>query len=457
MSVSAPALDSPAERKNFYRAVFSLVLPMALQNLINVAVQAADVMMLGRVSEKVLSGASLAGQVAFILNICFFGITSGASVLASQYWGKGQRETIDRILGIALRFSLVAAFLFTVLGFCFPAFCLSVFTGDPEVIAEGAKYLRILSLSFLLSSVTMTYLNVIRSLERVVVSMVTYLISLCCNVLLNALLIFGLFGFPEMGIEGAAVATLTARAVELFIVLIYAGSKKSPLRLSVKNIFVRDKVLFFDYVRYSAPVVLNELAWGGGASMTAAIVGHLGSSVVAANSVTQVTRQLAMVVGFGLANAAAVLIGKAIGANDEEKAKLYGRRFTRLSVVFGLCSALVILPCIPAMLHFMVLSDESRRYLIVMMLMMTYFVFLQNINSTVIVGICRAGGDTAFGLIADVGTMWLFSIVLGAVGAFVFRWPVPVVYALLLSDEVIKLPLIIWRYKSRKWLKNVTR
>lgn len=450
-------MSLPGERRAFYRSVFALVLPMALQNLINVAVQAADVMMLGRVGEKVLSGASLAGQVAFIMNLGFFGITSGAAVLASQYWGKGEKETIGKILGIALRLSLLIALLFTAVAFFFPSFCLSLFTNDPEVIAEGSKYLKILSLSFLLSAVSMTYLNVIRSLEKVIVSTVVYSVSLVCNILLNAVLIFGLCGFPAMGIQGAAVATLTARVVEVLIVFFYAGSRRSPLKLSLKQIFVRDKLLFADFMRYSSPVIINELAWGGGTSMTAVIIGHLGSAVVAANSVTQVTRQLAMVVGLGLANAAAVMIGKALGGNDEEKALLYGKRFMRLAVIFGLCSALVILPCIPVMLHFMVLSEESRTYLIVMMLMMTCFVFLQNINSTVIVGICRAGGDTKFGLLADVGSMWFFSIILGAVSAFVFHWSVPVVYMFLLSDEVLKLPLVVWRYKSRKWLKNVTR
>lgn len=441
----------------FYQSVFSLVLPMALQNLINVAVQAADVMMLGRVGEKVLSGASLAGQVAFIMNLGFFGITSGACVLASQYWGKGDKKTIEKILGIALRFSLMIAALFTAAAFFFPGFCMSLFTDDPEVVTEGAKYLRILSLSFLLSAVSVTYLNVIRSLEKVVISTVVYSVSLVCNIVLNALLIFGLFGLPAMGIEGAAAATLSARAVEVLIVFFYAGGKKSPLRFSFKNLFVRDKVLFSDFVKYSAPVMINELAWGGGTSMTAVIIGHLGSSVVAANSVTQVTRQLAMVVGMGLANAAAVMIGKALGGNDSEKALLYGKRFMRLALVFGVGAALLILPCIPVMLHFMVLSGESKSYLIVMMLMMSGFVLLQNVNSTVIVGICRAGGDTTFGLLADVGSMWFFSIILGALSAFVFHWSVPLVYLCLLSDEVIKLPLVLWRYQSRRWLKNVTR
>jgi Na+-driven multidrug efflux pump len=205
------------------------------------------------------------------------------------------------------------------------------------------------------------------------------------------------------------------------------------------------------------PVVINELMWGTGVSMNAAVLGHLGSSVVAANSVAQVARQLATVVAFGVASAAAIMIGKAIGEKKEEVAKEYGKRFVILSILVSIVGALVVLLVRPLAMANMSVSDDATKYLSMMMLVMTYFVIAQAYNATMIVGVFRAGGDTKFGLILDVSTMWGGSILLGALAAFVFHWSVPVVYIILMADELIKLPITTWRYKSYKWINNVTR
>ena len=211
--------------KKFYRQVFALVIPMALQNLINVGVTAADVLMLGRVSEKVLSGASLAGQVQFIMTLILFGTTSGATVLTAQYWGKKDTRTIEKILGMGMTIGISCAAVFTLLAEIIPGTLLRIYTNDPAVIAEGIKYLRIVGLSYILMAATQVYLYIMRSIERVVIATVVYSVSLVCNVIVNALLIFGLFGFPRLGIMGAALGTLTARIVELVIVIWYAKTK----------------------------------------------------------------------------------------------------------------------------------------------------------------------------------------------------------------------------------------
>ncbi|MCI8501959.1 MAG: MATE family efflux transporter [Oscillospiraceae bacterium] len=451
------ALGSKEERRSFYKSVFFLVLPMALQNLINVAVTSADVLMLGSVGETVLSASSLAGQVQFVMTLIFFGLTSGAAVLTAQYWGKGDTKTIEKVIGIAMRFSILVAFLFTVVVELFPYQVMSIFTAEQPVIEEGVKYLQIVAVSYLLTSVTMVYLNIMRSVEKVVISTIVYLCSLLCNIGVNAVLIFGLLGCPKLGIQGAAIGTVIARTLELAITLVYSRKKSNPVRLHFKNLFVRNKILFRDFFRFSIPVTLNELMWGLGVSMNSVIIGHLGSPVVAANSVAQVTRQLATVVAFGIANATAILIGKAIGGNLYDKARLYAKRFLRLTLIFGGIGALIVLGVAPVVLALMNLSAEAQGYLVIMMGVMSYFVFGQAINTTMIVGIFRAGGDTKFGLFLDVSTMWGGSILLGALCAFVFHWSIPWVYVVLMSDEIIKLPFTIWRYKSQKWLRNVTR
>lgn len=449
--------EEQQEDKNFYRKVIALVVPMALQNLINVGVTTADVVMLGKVGETVLSGASLAGQIQFILNLIFFGITSGAAVLTAQYWGKRDIRTIEKILGIALRMSLIAGIVFTSVTLAIPIQLMKVFTSEPEVIAQGAKYLRIVAFSYLFMSVSMIYLNIMRSVERVVISTVVYLLSLIVNIILNALLIFGLFGLPALGIEGAAIATLSARALELLIMLFYAYKINKEIRLRISDIFLREPVLFRDFLKYSGPVMANELMWGAGYSANAAIIGHLGSSAVAANSVAQVARQLSMVVVFGVAGAAAIMIGKAIGEGKEAMAEEYARKLVRLTLVGGFGGMAVILLVRPFLVANFAMTGLTAEYMGFMLMVMAVYVIGQAVNSVLVVGVFRAGGDTKFGLILDVASMWGGSILCGALAAFVFKFSIPVVYLILMCDELLKLPFCIKRYKTRVWLKNVTR
>lgn len=445
------------ETKAFYKMAFSLIMPMAIQNLINTGISSIDVLMLGRVSETVLSAASLASQVQFIMSLIFFGLTSGAAVLTAQYWGKQDKESIIKIMGICMRFSLSVAVFFTLVVLVFPAQIMGIFTNEQPVIDQGVKYLRIISLSYIFMSITMIYLNIMRSVERVVVSTVVYLISLVSNVIIASLLIFGMFGAPKLGIQGSAIATLASRGIELIVVIIYAAKFNHVLRFKPSSLFLRDKNLFHDFLYYSIPVTLNELMWGSGVALNSVVIGHLGSSVVSANSVTQIARQLAMVIAFGLANATAICIGKAIGENNLDTAKIYGNRFLKLSILTGIFGAVMILIARPIAMSALSLTPITREHLSVMMYVMSYFCIAQSINTTLVVGVFRGGGDTRFGLVLDTTTMWCGSILFGAIAAFLFKWSVPVVYMILMSDEIIKIPFTLLRFKSKKWLNNVTR
>lgn len=443
--------------KTFYRNVFALVIPMAIQNLINVGVTAADVIMLGKVGEKVLSGASLAGQIQFVMTLIFYGITSGATVMTAQYWGKKDTRTIEKILGMGLAAGLGTAIIFALAALLIPEPLMRIYTSDAEVITEGIRYLRIVGISYLFMAVTQVYLNIMRSIERVMIATAVYSISLLVNIFMNAVLIFGLMGFPQMGIKGAAVATLSARIAETVITLWYAYIKNKVVRIRIRDMFCIDKILFKDYMVYSMPVVLNELMWGLGSSANTAVIGHLGSAAVAANSVAQVARQLATVVVFGISNATAIYLGKTIGEKKMEHAKAYAKRFIWLCLILGTMGAAVILISAPIANATLALTGEAKQYLTFMFFVMSYFTIAQSLNATMVIGIFRSGGDTKFGLIMDVSTMWGFSILLGAAAAFVFHAGVPVVYILLMSDEVIKIPITVKRFLSYKWLKDVTR
>lgn len=441
----------------FYKSVFALVIPMALQNLINVGVTAADVIMLGRVGEKVLSGASLAGQVQYIMTLFLFGLTSGATVLTAQYWGKSDTKTIEKILALGMKAAVAVTLLFMIAALAIPKSLMQIFTGDPEVIAEGVKYLRIVAFSYVAMGITQTYLYIMRSVERVMVATVVYLLSLICNVILNAVFIFGLFGFPAMGIEGAAAATLLSRFLELGLVYGYARLYNRDIKFRFGYFWHVDGLLWMDFLKYALPVVVNEVMWGLGTAANTAILGHMGSAAVAANSVAQVARQLATVVAFGLSSATAIYLGKTIGEQRLEHAKAYAKQFLMLSVVMGAIGGLLILAASPLATAALSLTEAAKEYLRFMFFVMSYFVVAQAFNSTMVVGIFRSGGDTRFGLFLDVFTMWCCSILCGAVAAFVFKCSVPVVYVILMSDELIKVPITWMRYRSFKWLKDVTR
>lgn len=443
--------------KAFYKTVFALVVPMALQNLINVGVTATDVIMLGKVGEKVLSGSSLAGQVQYIMVLFLFGLTSGATVLTAQYWGKGDTKTIEKILAMGIRAAVTVTVIFTIAALTVPELLMKIFTGDPLVIAEGVKYLRIVAFSYVLMGITQVYLYIMRSVERVVVATVVYLASLICNVILNAIFIFGLFGCPEMGIRGAALATLISRILELLLVFGYAKTMNRDILFRFTYFLHLDQRLVKDFFKYAIPVVLNEVMWGMGTAANTAVLGHMGSAAVAANSVAQVARQLATVVSFGLSSATAIYLGKTIGEKKLEHAKAYAKRFLILSVIMGAAGGALILAASPIAAQALVLTSAAKKYLQFMFFVMSYFVVAQAFNTTMVVGTFRSGGDTKFGLIMDMSTMWGCSILFGALAAFVFHASVPIVYVILMSDELIKIPITLWRYRSYKWLKDVTR
>ena len=441
----------------FYKEIWMLVIPMALQNLITVGVTAADVFMLGKVGEKVLSGASLGGQIQYIMTLILFGITSGASVLTAQYWGKKDIRAIEKILGIGLKIGIFTSMGFTIAAELFPEQLMHIFTNDPLVIEHGIVYIRIVAFSYVIMSVTQIYLLVMRSIERVMIATVVFSVSLVCNILINAVLIFGLLGFPAMGISGAATGTLLSRIIELVIVIWYAKFKNREVKIVCKDILHVDRELFRDFLIYCMPVVFNELLWGLGTSANTAVIGHLGSAAVAANSVAQVSRQLATVVAFGVSNATAVYLGKTIGEGKYGLAKLYGNKFIKLSFLMGILGGTMILCSIPMVRSFMTLTPLADHYMVRMFAVMSYFTVCQSLNTTLIVGVFRAGGDTRFGLMLDMCTMWGCSILLGAAAAFIFHAPVMVVYVILMSDELVKIPFSFKRYFSYKWIKDITR
>ena len=451
-TVSAP-VGSKAEKKSFYRMVFRLALPIALQNLINTALSSADVVMLNYVSQEALAAVSLATNISFILGSVYFGMSSGASVLISQYWGKRDYDTIERVMGIAFRISMTVALVFAVAATLFPAALMRLYTGDEKLIVEGTTYLRVVGVSFLFMGVSMMYLNMMRAMERVVLSTATYFISFITNVILNAFFIFVM----HMGVLGVALATTIARFVEMAICIV-DGRRSCGVRFRMKYLFEKNALLMKDFIRLALPSMGNEIIWGLGFSMYSVILGHLSSDAVAANSIVSVVRNLATVVGFGLANGSAIVIGKAIGENRGDTVKLYARRMLKVTGISALAAAVIIVLVRPLILSFASeLTETAHGYLSTMLWINTYYSAGMILNSFLICGVFRAGGDAKYGFVADTIAMWCVFVPLGFLCGYVLKLPVMWVYFVICLDESFKFPVFLYHYLRKNWARNITR
>ncbi|MBQ5355397.1 MAG: MATE family efflux transporter, partial [Clostridia bacterium] len=431
-------------REGFYRELLALMVPIAVQNLITAAVSMADVLMVGQLNQTALSASSLAGQVQFILNFIFFGLTSSVTILAAQYWGKGDRRVLAKILGLGLYISLFVTTAAAVLCLTVPRAVMTFWTNEAELVEVGARYLRLVAPSYLFAGLTQPYLAVTKSCERVKFSMGLSIVTLGLNVILNAVLIFGLAGFPELGIEGAAIATSVSRGVELLICLWdFLHQKTFPRSPAV--VFALPKTLIADFGKYALPAFVNDILWGFAYNMNSVIMGHLGTDIVAANSIVTVVRELVTTVGFGMSSAAAIMLGKALGERKPEKALSDSSSLFRTTLLCGLVCGVILVAVTPLIPHIAKVSDTAASYMKVMMLLGAVYQIGQLVNTLVIAAILRCGGDTKFGMALDIITMWGWAVPVGLLTAFVFRLPPLVVYAFMCTDEFVKMPFALAR------------
>lgn len=445
-------------KDEFYNQIFKLVLPILIQNLLSAAVSSADVVMLKFVGQSAISAVSLASQYANVLFSIFYGLGTGVTMLCAQYYGKGDMQAVNVVQGIALRFSMLFSVTFSLCAAIIPRPMMMLFTDEPELITLGASYLRILSVAYFCWGIIEIYLSVLRSIERVAVCTLLNTMAFSLNILLNAVFIFGLLGAPKLGIMGVALATSISRAVELAgCVIVSVRSKDVKLRLSY--LFIKNKVLFQDFVHLSLPALGNDIVWGVAFSMYAVIIGHMGDDAVAANALVVVVRNLGTIFCYGIASAGGILIGKIIGENRLAEARSGARKMMKLTVISGILGGVIVLCSVPFVLRYAstTLTPTAMHYLKWMLLINTYYISGTAVNTSLIAGIFRAGGDSRFGFICDTIDMWCYAVPLGFFAAFVLKLPVLLVYFLLCTDEFVKWPWVIGHYKSGKWLKNITR
>ena len=440
----------------FYHKLVTLVFPIAFQQFMLAAVNASDALMLGRLNQDALSAVSLAGQVQFVFNLFMGGLTVGTSILAAQYYGKGDTASIEKIFAYVVKISAAISAVFFFAALLFPRGLMRIFTPEAILIENGVGYLRIVAISYLLTGISQIYLCVLKNTGYALKSTVISSTTVVMNILLNAVLIFGLLGAPALGIAGAALATSISKVVEA-VWACAESLRANRVRLRAKYLFRSERQLSGDYWRNTLPMLGDYLVWGCGFTMYSVIMGHLGSDAVAANSITNIVKNLIVCFCTGLGNGGGIIVGNELGQGNMEQAKEYGGRLCKLSIVSGVLSGLVLLAFSPLILRAAALTPRAVEYLKWMLVLCACYMVGKSFNMTTVAGIFPAGGDAKFGLLCDAVTMWVFAVPAGLLAAFVLKLPVVAVFLIINLDEIVKLPVVIRHYRKFGWLKNLTR
>ena len=450
--------------RGFYRRVWSLALPLILQNLITTSLGFVDTFMVGLLGQTELSAVTAANSPVFLLQTIVFGLISGLTILVSQYWGKGDTDAINRCMGVTMYAGLLLAGSISIVMFLFPETVMGLVTNNETLVRVGAPYLRIVGIGYIFNAVTSVYVGAQRSTENPVMGLAVFAVSMLLNTFLNYCLIFGHFGAPALGVTGAAIATFLSRVVEFLLTLGYAfASKRIPLRPGL--VFKPGREITRSFVRYATPVLCNEALWGLGTTMMTVIMGHMliSEEMLAAYAIMGNIDKFATVACFGLSGAASVIVGKCIG-EGKHKDEVYsvGWCLLFLSVAVGLvvsAGLLTLLPTvfIPFVYPLFHLEGLSLEIAVTMCIVYTCYVPLKAFDITNITGVLRAGGDSRMAAIMDVGPLWAVAVPLTALCGLVLDAPIWLICVVLYSESIIKAPWGIWRIRSRRWMNDVTR
>ncbi len=443
--------------KKFYRAFLALCLPIVLQNIISLSVNLTDNLMLGRYAESALSGVTAVNQIQFIYQNLLMGIGDGLVILSAQYWGRRDTASIRKVAGVSMRTALIAMVLLFAAASLFPTQVVGLFTGDRAIIAEGVRYLNIVRFTYPFFCVTTILLALLRSTEVVKIAFYLSLSTLCINFCINWVLIYGHFGMPRMGAAGAAVGTLAARMVEFAVVVLYMRKRENNLRVRLRDFLHVDRVIAGDYFRVSIPVILMASLWGVNTAMQTAILGHLNSSAIAANSMASNLFLLVKTAAVGSAATANVLIGKAIGEGDLRRVNDEAKTMQVMFVCMGICCGIVLFALTEPVLALYSFSEESRRlaraFLHILCVVMVGMSYQMPTNA----GIIRGGGDTRYTMLLDLISIWGIVIPLSFFAAFVLDAPPAAVVWCLNLDQLFKCVPAFLKVNYGSWVKQLAR
>lgn len=441
----------------FYKTFFSMMIIVALQNLVAYSVNMADNIMLGSYNQNALSGAATVNQIFFMVQQFALSIGNALVVLASQYWGERRIKPIRTLTGIALKLGIICSAVIILLCTLIPVPLLKLFTDSPEIIEEGLLYLSLIKWTFALFIITNVLMAALRSVGTVNISFYISIVSLIVNVGINYTLIFGKFGFPEMGVRGAAVGTFIARIVEFAIVFLYILKVDRKLHLFSGDLFKTDKSLRRDYTKVTIPIMLSQVLWGVSVPMQTAILGHLSADAIAANSVATTFYQYLKVIVIAMSSTSAVMIGNAIGRGDMKRIKSDARTMSVIDVVIGILLGLILLILRHPLLSLYNLSDSATSMALNLIIIMSFIMVGMSYQMPVSFGIIQGGGDTGFTMKMNMISTWVIVMPLSVMAAFWWNWPVEAVVLVIQSDQIFKgVPTFI-RFRSYKWIKKLTK
>ena len=442
------------ERKRSLRKeIVRLALPIALQQFMTALVGACDAIMLGKLSQDAMSAVSLATQVTFVFNLFMFAFMAGENMFVAQYYGKGDYTGISQVFSLVTKICGCIAVVFLAGTLFFPEQLMRILPNEETLIVLGSEYLRVIGISYVFSGIAQIFLAIMKNCGAVNMSTLINGVMVILNIALNAVFIFGLSGFPKMGIKGAALATVLATVVQFLWSVGYVLCRIRAVKFSLRSC---EKKLFGRFWQKTVPLLINNLAWGIGFSMYSVIMGHLGTDAVAANGIANISKNLVVCFCLGLGNAGSIIVGNRLGADRLQEAKEVGETLTKTAIIAGIVSGIVLIALSPFITKMVDLTPTARGYLQKMLLISSYYIAGKSVNCMTIGGIFAAGGDSKFGMLCDSVTLWCIIVPLGCICAFILKLPVMVVYFVLNLDEIIKLPVVYKHYKKYKWIKNLT-
>ncbi len=442
--------------KEFVSKLLKTALPITLQNLMLALVAVSDSLMLGNLEQNFMAAVTLATQIQFIQNMFMSATVESSAILGAQYWGKGDRQSLNSIF--CTTFKICGGIgLLTFAGCVFaPRALMLIFTNEEVLVEIGVEYLQIAGWSYLLTGFSQCYLAIMKITDHPDSTAKISSFAVILNIVLNAVFIFGLFGLPAMGVKGAALATLAARIVELLLA-VGMSYRKNYIHIHFSDILKSHKELLSDFMKCWLPLLGACLMWGVGFTSYTAFMGHLGTDAAAANSICAIVRDVICCLGNGLANGGGIIVGHQLGAGKLEKGKEYGIRVMKLGFWCGFISCVLMFAFTPVALNFIKLTEGAEKLLYQMMVVMAVYMIGRSVNTVIINGIFAAGGDTMFDMYSLAVCMWGIAVPLAALGTFVFHWPVVIVYGCTCLDEVGKIPWVMFHFKKYKWVKDLTR
>ena len=443
------------KEKSFYKLILSIAVPVVLQNMITIGVNIMDTLMLGNYGEIQLSASSLANEFINIYHIMCMGMSMGAAVLTAQYYGAGNNPSLKKIVTIVLRMGLVIAAAFTVVTLLFPEELMRLYTPDKAVIEKGVLYFRISAVTYVLLGVSLILTNILRTVHQVRFPLVLSIVTFLVNVFFNWVFIYGRLGAPEMQIEGAALGTVIARLVECGSLVTYFFVFDKRIGYRIKDLFMKCGDHVRVYITYAIPVMVSDTLLALGNSAVSIIMGHIGASFVAANSIISQTVRLSTVFNQGLSSASSVITGNTLGKGERDKAYHQGVTFLCLSILIGLAAAVIILLISPLLVESFNITQETKDIAYQLMASVSVMMVFQTVQGVLTKGVLRGGGDTRFLMLADILFLWLVSIPLGYLCGLVWHLSPFWIYAALKIDWVIKSVWCIFRLRSKKWIRVV--